>query len=107
MRAHALLGSAQKMNSKEPLIERDVGIGKDRSHCDGELLPAPAALPYALTDCLLGTRLWFEAVSVVKFAAMRANWAFGPTLILKKFAGFIRVAEVLCDVRQIHLFVFH
>src|SRR5262249_35122518 len=107
MGAHSLLGRAEQVDRHEPLIERDVRVSKNRSHGYGELLTASAALPHAFANCLLGTRLRLKAISVIQFAAMRANRAFGPTLLFQKFAGFVGVAEVFRDVREVYIFAFH
>ena len=57
--AHALLAGTKKVIGQQPLAQGNMGILKDCSHGNGELLTAPATLPHAFADvrALLG-RLW-------------------------------------------------
>ena len=80
---HALLAGTEQVIGKQPLAQGDVAVLEYRSHRDGELLTAPAALPdafadvFALAAFLGGLRL--KLIGVVYFTAVRADRAIWPT----------------------------
>jgi hypothetical protein len=83
MGAHTLLAGTEQVIGKQPFTQGNMGILKDRSHGNGELLTAPGTLPDAFANVLaffafLG-RLGFEAVGVVDLTALRADRAIGPS----------------------------
>lgn len=89
VRAHALLGRAEKQHGLQPNIQLDLAALKDGAHRNSELLAAITALPQART-----VGLAIKLVMLAYDAAMRAYRAARPLDALKVFARLVGVLEV-------------
>jgi len=90
------------MDGHKPDVERDVGVLEDGAFGDSVLLAAPSALPHTMTDGRLGAGTGRELVGGVHDAAMGADWAFRPSLLLKELAGGFVCRELGCDGFEVH-----
>src|SRR5207245_9490907 len=96
MSGDALLAGTKQVIGKQPLIERDMAVLKDRPNCNGELLPAPAALPHTLANVLiLLGRFRLKAIGIVKETTMRANGTIRPSEFFQKLTRLVFIAKVL------------
>src|SRR5713101_7191715 len=95
MGAHTLFRRAEKMESHEPFVQRDMAVLEDRAHGNSELLAARAALPHAFAVRDLAGLLYL-ASNRRKFCGfaykptMRAAcFPIGPALRFEKRSGTI------------------
>jgi len=90
--AHALLGRTEKMDCKQPFVERDVAVLEDGIHGHGELLPALRALVDAGANVLALLACLRRELVDLRAIAVRAYGAIGPPLGLKEQPGRFGIA---------------
>jgi len=88
MGAHALLGGAKQVRRQHPLMERNLGILKDRADRNGELATAVATEVKARA-----VRLAVQGAIALGAATVRAYRAVRPADVLKVLAGGFVVVE--------------
>ena len=89
-RAHALLGCAHEMHSKQPLGERNLAAFHARADSDRKLVVTGSAV---IEAGAMGFALALCDLLLIEVAAMRAARTIGPTDRLKDFAGRVIVGK--------------
>src|ERR1700674_2987052 len=81
------------MNPEEPLVKRDVAVGKNGSNGHAELFAAPGAFVHALTSMRFRAFFRFQLVRFADKSAVRADRTIRPSLGFQNLARKVRIGE--------------
>jgi hypothetical protein len=102
MRAYTLLAGAHEMNRHHPLVKGNVRILKDRSDSDAESLSASRTLPQSAPHLVFCAGLRFHLERVTQQPTVWTHGAIGPELRFNECDRAFFIAEILCQLREVH-----